>query len=616
MEKNLYETKKEISNQRGRIYLASLFFMFGGFYFVNVFIMHISVSIILINLFLSILSFAIGTLFYNRILIKENKYLEVRKYDEEAIVYLHRLSDKYIKRTFNSLAVIFVVIFGLFINNVSMVLGGRIRYREIWMSFASIFVVLEIPVFLHIKEALCSRLIQARIDMPDHATVIKHLKIYWLGSAIYWLSNYTFIIIFQRKVRSLIVVYIILTVIYFTLAIIYNNTLRKQITYENLVINIPRILLYACMFIIIILGLYMQKDTWFTLDYITKTPKVVHTEDKITYEDKTGVYTITAKEDDFKILQLTDIHLGGSLYSYKEDMMALKAVYEEIEYTRPDLVIVTGDLTFPVGVMSMSFNNTAPVSQFAQFMRNMGIPWAFTYGNHDTENIATGSKSDLNSLYKSLSFYTSETLLYPYSQPPITGRNNQLIELRNADGSLNQALFLIDSNAYTGDGLNEYDYIHDDQVLWYKSQIERLNDMEGHNVSSLVFFHIPLQEYKTAYELYEAGSSEVKYYFGENNEKVKGKVCCSNYPSDLFDTMVELGSTKATFCGHDHYNNTCIEYKGIKLTYGMSIDYLAMPGIKYDVDQRGGTLITIHKDSSFDIEQVPLSLIEKNKDRK
>ena len=56
MEKNLYETKKEISNQRGRIYLASLFFMFGGFYFVNVFIMHISVSIILINLFLSILS--------------------------------------------------------------------------------------------------------------------------------------------------------------------------------------------------------------------------------------------------------------------------------------------------------------------------------------------------------------------------------------------------------------------------------------------------------------------------------------------------------------------------------------------------------------------------------
>jgi hypothetical protein len=397
-----------------------------------------------------------------------------------------------------------------------MVLGGKIQYREIWMSFASIFVVVELPVFFHIKEALCSRLIQARIDMPDHNTVIKHLKIYWFASATYWISNYIFIIIFQRRVKSLIVVYIILTVIYFTLAIIYNNTLRKQITYNNLVVNIPRIVMYIAIALVIGLGLYMQKDTWFTLDYITKTPKVAHTEDKITYDDKTGVYTITAKEDDFKILQLTDNHLGGSLYSYKEDMMALKAVYEEIEYTRPDLVIVTGDLTFPVGVMSMSFNNTAPVSQFAQFMRNMGIPWAFTYGNHDTESLATGSQNDLNSLYKSLSFYTSETLLYPYSQPPISGRSNQLIELRNADGSLNQALFLIDSNAYTGDGLNEYDYIHEDQVAWYRSQIERLNEMEGHTVSSLVFFHIPLQEYKTAYELYEAGSNEVKYYFGEN----------------------------------------------------------------------------------------------------
>jgi hypothetical protein len=64
------------------------------------------------------------------------------------------------------------------------------------------------------------------------------------------------------------------------------------------------------------------------------------------------------------------------------------------------------------------------------------------------------------------------------------------------------------------------------------------------------------------------------------------------------------------FCGHDHYNNTSIEYQGIRLTYGMSIDYLAMPGIARDTKQRGATLITTHKDSSFDIEQIPLTSIE------
>ena len=278
----------------------------------------------------------------------------------------------------------------------------------------------------------------------------------------------------------------------------------------------------------------------------------------------------------------------------------------EIAYTKPDLVIVTGDLCFPLGIMSMSFNNAAPVQQFAAFMRNVGVPWAFTYGNHDTESIASVDRETLNDVYMSLSYKTSGVLLYPYVQPGITGRNNQLLELRNADGTLNTALFLLDSNAYTGEGINVYDYIHDDQVEWYTTQVERLNKEAGRTVPSLVFFHIPLQQYRTAYELYEANSPEVTYYFGENAEKMINKVCCSDYPSALFDRMLALGSTTGVFCGHDHYNNMSLEYKGIRLTYGMSIDYLAMPGIEKDTAQRGGTLITIYPDASWDLVQIPL----------
>ncbi len=64
------------------------------------------------------------------------------------------------------------------------------------------------------------------------------------------------------------------------------------------------------------------------------------------------------------------------------------------------------------------------------------------------------------------------------------------------------------------------------------------------------------------------------------------------------------------FCVHDHYNNISLEYKGIRLTYGMSIDYLAMPGIDKDTEQRGAELITIHPDSAFDVEQIKLTDIE------
>lgn len=246
--------------------------------------------------------------------------------------------------------------------------------------------------------------------------------------------------------------------------------------------------------------------------------------------------------------------------------------------------------------------------QFANFMRNTGIPWAFTYGNHDTEALATLNRAEVDALMKSLSYKSSKNLLYPYVQPDIYGRSNQMIEIRHTDGSLMQALFLIDSNDYIeAGGINEYDYIHDNQVEWYKRMVLNLSKKEGEIVPSMIFTHIPLREYKEANDLYENESNEVVYYYGVLGEKMIDKICCSKYDSRLFDTAVELGSTQAIFFGHDHYNNQSLEYKGIRMTYGYSIDYLAMPGIDKDTEQRGATLITLKKDGSFDITPYKLT---------
>lgn len=72
--------------------------------------------------------------------------------------------------------------------------------------------------------------------------------------------------------------------------------------------------------------------------------------------------------------------------------------------------------------------------QFASFMRNTGIPWAFTYGNHDTEAMATLNPGEVDELLKALSYKRSKNLLYPYVQPDIYGRSNQMIEVRAAEG--------------------------------------------------------------------------------------------------------------------------------------------------------------------------------------
>jgi hypothetical protein len=245
-----------------------------------------------------------------------------------------------------------------------------------------------------------------------------------------------------------------------------------------------------------------------------------------------------------------DIHLGGSIISYKKDIKALKAVYTLIEHEKPDLVVVTGDMVFPLGIMSFSLNNYTPMMQFASFMRNIGIPWAFTYGNHDTERIATSSDKEISALLDQFSYQKTGSLLYPEVIPQITGRSNQVILIENSDKTLRQALYFIDSNSYASNVINDYDYIHNDQVQWYENSLHTLQDEYGALPASLIFTHIPLREYQTAYELYNQGDPAVTYHYGIVGEKNKA-ISCSDKESSLFNTAVKLGSTKGIFVGHD-----------------------------------------------------------------
>lgn len=513
--------------------------------------------------------------------------------------------DRYTRRSVNWLLIAFLVVFEMLLSLIT--LGVNSKLNEVLETVVGNQLVLEVVAFYLMKNLLIVCWLTTQHAFEKTPLFRRELRWALISSAVYWALASALFYAFESI--FVLNIYAFLTGVFAVWIVIYNFTRINRFPYEKKRHN--RVVIAAILIIALVAGgyVFLSRDIWLTQPYINATPYIYEGKSEIAYDDATGVYTITKPDDDFKVLQLTDIHLGGGALSYDKDRKALKAVFALLKETKPDLVVVTGDLTFPVGLSSFSFNNTAPVQQFAAFMRNTGIPWAFTYGNHDTERYAATSAYDLNTLYKSLSYKTSRNLLYPYVQPDITGRNNQVIEIRNADGTLNQALFLIDSNAYTGEGLNKYDFIHDDQVEWYRDQVLRLNEEAGRTVPSMVFFHIPLQQYKTAYELYEQGSDEVTWYFGTNEEEMMDKVCCSEYPSKIFDTAVELGSTTGFFCGHDHYNNMSLEYRGIRLTYGMSIDYLAMPGIARDVKQRGATLITIHDDGGTEIEQVPLTSI-------
>lgn len=196
-------------------------------------------------------------------------------------------------------------------------------------------------------------------------------------------------------------------------------------------------------------------------------------------------------------------------------------------------------------------------------------------------------------------YNNKNSLLYYNANNSIHGRSNMIFEIINRDNTINQVLYLLDSGDYYSRKLNDYDYIRDNQVEWYKSTLTKI----GTNNSSMIFFHMPLVETEVAINKYLNQDEDVKYYFGEFNEPV----CASKYQSKLFETAVSLGSTKAIFYGHDHTNNISVEYKGIRLTYDLSIDYLATIGIENKTQYRGATLITLKDNSNFDIEQIKLT---------
>lgn len=519
--------------------------------------------------------------------------------------------DLYTKKLTNTLfaglSLIFILLFSVLLGIVSFQysLTEIINTVNFYLSF------IFLSVYLTLKNYFCRKNYAGffcKKRMEEYKAELRRIGLF---SASYYLFFLTLLLLLRNQTEHIFSIAIAVIILYAVLAVFYNFTRRRAFTHTNIVLNVKKVLCYSLIAACLCAYNFMRLDLYLTQPYINTVSAVGKHDSDILYNEDTGVYTIMTGEEQFNILQLTDIHLGGSILSMSQDTKALQACYRLIRETDPDLVVVTGDLVFPMGIMSFSLNNHAPVMQFASFMRNVGIPWAFTYGNHDTEALATLGRAEMDELMKSLSYKTSKNLLYPYIQPDIYGRSNQMIEIRKTDGQLMQALFLIDSNDYIESGsINEYDYIHDDQVEWYKRTVRKLSEQEGGTIPSMIFTHIPLREYREANDLYEGGSSEVTHYYGTLGEKMIDRICCSEHDSKLFDAAAELRSTRAIFCGHDHYNNQSLEYKGIRLTYGYSIDYLAMPGIEDDTEQRGATLITVNKDGSFDI--IPYRLSDLN----
>ena len=348
--------------------------------------------------------------------------------------------------------------------------------------------------------------------------------------------------------------------------------------------------------------------------------KVGSSYDKVQYEnqlvpqkDENGYWYFTT-DGDFKVMHLTDIHIGGGFLSKDVDEKALNAVATMVTKEKPDLVIATGDIAFPVPYTAGTFNNYSGASAFANLMESLGVYWSVTFGNHDSEAYSYFAREAVAEFYENEEY---KYCLFSAGPEDVDGYGNHVIEVKNSSGIITQAMVLIDSQAYVNDTIIEsikgtYDNIHENQVEWYETEINRMNaenkelNKDAETVVTHAFFHIPLVEMNDAWtEFSENGFKDTENFKYVDGIIAEGgrKIYCGLGEDELFEKMLELGSTKAMYNGHDHVNSTTFQYKGITFSYGYSVDYFAYSGIDKLGSQRGNTMITCKPDATFTIEK-------------
>ena len=233
----------------------------------------------------------------------------------------------------------------------------------------------------------------------------------------------------------------------------------------------------------------------------------------------------------FKIVQLTDVHY---IYNDERSKPAETCINNVLEKERPDLVMLTGDIIFG-----------KPGKESLQTVLNLiskfKVPFAITFGNHDDEQGL--SKDELMKI----------AMEYPYniSTPSdgITGTSNYVLPIQSGKGRRNaEVLYVIDSNTYSHvPGVKGYDYIHFDQIEWYRNQSRRFaSENGGKPLPSMAFFHIPVPEFT------EAACSGSAILYGSRTESV----CSPVLNTGFFAAAKEMGDIRAvpfaiTFGNHD-----------------------------------------------------------------
>ena len=293
----------------------------------------------------------------------------------------------------------------------------------------------------------------------------------------------------------------------------------------------------------------------------------------------------------FKIMLFADPQDDENL---EETTTALMC--EALDKYQPDLVVYLGDNTVADGYD----NQYKAIEAVTKPVVDRGVPYSIVFGNHDEEHNV--SKEDLLAIYQTF----GNCLTYD-AAPEITGCGNCNLPVYSSDGlKIAFNLWMIDSNMYNSDPeVGGYDYVHEDQLAWYKETAAALAEQNGGKpVPAMDFQHIVIPEIFD--ELYVEMPTSMGKLTQERNGKVYSllpvftrlngywlEVPC---PPNCYDGQLaawkEVGDVIAEFHGHDHNNSYQVNIEGVDV---INVPSCGCNSYSKDIS-RGAGLITLHED--------------------
>lgn len=266
-----------------------------------------------------------------------------------------------------------------------------------------------------------------------------------------------------------------------------------------------------------------------------------------------------------------------------------------ITQTKPDLIFITGDITYG------SFDDTGSTLRwFCRLMEETGIPWAPVFGNHDNE-------SRMGVDWQCRQFLDSPHCLF--TRGTATGNSNYTVGIAVGD-TLVRVLYMTDSNGCrSGEdpAIEHRAGIYPDQMERMLHSAADIRSCTGRPVPAFFACHIPTSEFTRAET--EKGYStpeHVQYALGADVAAGDGdfgsrleNLSPIDAGADFLPALQKCG-VDGVFFGHCHRISASILWEGIRWTFGLKTgqyDY-HLPGLN------GGTLITLTGED-FTVQHVP-----------